>query len=200
MSRTAARAPGWLPPQKTGTTTSLLGCERESSGTGRLHLLLAASHAMCPGKACTSATTTLCCSLALVPHTPLSKEMRDTAVRPWNGPRSKQRSVLFARYLRYFNFAGEAVASAAGRQGGDVGHAPATPVDAAWVSGVQCVENVSGYICQGADVAAAAGSCHEARSFVLCGEEGVSDVWERALHGTSSTNRALWGDTAVEEP
>ncbi len=100
MSSTAASTPGWLPPQKTGMTTSLWGRERGRGRTDRTYLLLAASQAMCPGKACTSATTTHSCSLAHVPHTPLSKEMRDTAVRPWNGPRSKQRSVLLARYLR----------------------------------------------------------------------------------------------------
>ena len=46
------------------------------------NLLLAASHAMCPGNACTSATTTHCACRAHAPHTPLSNEMRETAVRP----------------------------------------------------------------------------------------------------------------------
>src|SRR4249919_3716827 len=58
-------------PRSNGTTTS----ERD-----------AASQAIWPGKACTSATRCVCRVVAAAPHTPLSSGMRMQAGRPWNGP------------------------------------------------------------------------------------------------------------------
>ncbi len=55
----------------TGTTSSLREAE---------------SHAMWPGNAFTSGTTTLRRSAAAVPHTPLPSGMRTHAGLPWNGP------------------------------------------------------------------------------------------------------------------
>ncbi len=44
---------------------------------------------------------------------------------------------------------------------------PAAPVDAARVSGVEGVEYVGRNVCEGCDIAAAAGQRHEARRFKL---------------------------------
>src|SRR5690606_34841506 len=71
-----SQTPSKASPMNKGTTTS----ERE-----------AASQAMCPGKALTSATTWVSRVVAAVPQTPRPSAMRTQAGLPWNGPTTSSR-------------------------------------------------------------------------------------------------------------
>jgi hypothetical protein len=81
------------------------------------------------------------------------------------------------------------------------GRLPAAPVDASRLSGVECVKNVRGNICESGDVASAARQCHEPCCIVLLlMEEGEQESGvEHQRHHLQNKQGGLGYDCSCRE-